>query len=216
MKIKNSPKKIIFLLLIIAFALLPLILSAYISILNPSFYSAEFEKYGVNQKYPDTNLNVYNNNVLDYLTNQRNAMPVDIPLNGREISHMADVKNVFSGLFVFSAVMLILILIGIALLVKDKDALSIFSNALRCGGTVSIILSLILALSFYYSFNSSFVIFHSLFFKGNSWLFESADNIVNIYPEGLFFDISVRLFALSLLFATILAAAGSLMKKFKS
>lgn len=192
MKTKNRG---IVISLIFLISLLPLFLSLYVNIFNASFYSSEFSKYGVDDKYAKVDMNKYNWKVLDYLLGKSASMPTDIPLNAREISHMSDVRSVFRIFFIISLLLMALSIVLFIILYFDKKFLiPNLSIILKYSALIGLALSIVLALFFYFGFDSSFTVFHKLFFKGDSWLFDPADNIINIYPEGLFFDIALRIF----------------------
>ncbi|MBD3163870.1 TIGR01906 family membrane protein [Candidatus Woesearchaeota archaeon] len=205
--------KIIKIGLVILLAILPFFLSSYMTIFSRTFYISEFEKYRINEKYPDTDMGSYSTEVLCYLRGKNKFMPYEIPLNSKELSHMHDVKTLFSSYFLsFRAILALTIIITSYLLYKKAD----FSKILVYAGISSLISSVILLLFFSISFNMSFTLFHKLFFEENSWVFHPEDSIVNIYPSGLFFDAAVRIFFLYAVFSFLLLAAGILIKKLKA
>jgi integral membrane protein (TIGR01906 family) len=191
-------------LLIVLFSFLPLSLSFYLSVFNTGFYEDSFSKYNVYEKYPS--VDDYNSEVLSYLKGNRDSMPSSIELNARELEHMKDVRNVFFGfnLFFLSLMLLILLLI----VYRRKDILNILQKVLSFSGLVSLVLGIFLAGAFYFAFNSSFTVFHKLLFPQGGWLFSSTDNIINIYPSGLFFDIFLRVFILMIIFSLLFVAVG--------
>ena len=63
------------------------------------------------------------------------------------------------------------------------------------------------------TFSSSFIRFHEIFFRTDTWLLNPAtDNLIRMFPEAFFFDIFVRIVLTSVVFATILLIAGFLIK----
>jgi integral membrane protein (TIGR01906 family) len=153
---------------------------------------------------------------LDYLTN-----PADIsyledlhfedgrPLfNERELSHMEDVKRVTLGaLRVFYISCGLLALFGLwARLGKWGPA---YRQGWRRGGWLMVglagaVASVVLVGMFLVPdvFWDFFTFFHSLFFEGDSWLFEYSDTLIRLFP--------LRFWQDTFLFAAGLAVAGGL------
>jgi len=176
--------------LIVLLTILPLLLSSYIMILSPSFFDKAFSQYGVSEMYSDVSF--FHSGVMDYIVDRNEEMPLSIYLNERELTHMEDVKE---GFFYFNLVFL-LVLAGsvlLLLLISKREIGRVFLY----GGIFSLELGVLLLLSFGLNFNGANDVFHSLFFTGDSWLFEVSDNIVNIYPQGLFFDLFKGIFLMT-------------------
>ena len=83
------------------------------------------------------------------------------------------------------------------------------------GSAVSIILTIISAILSLISFDILFTIFHNLFFSGNSWLFNPADTIINIFPEKFFVDAFGFILMLSISISIALFILGWIIKKLK-
>jgi len=193
-------KKIIILFSIVVFSILPILLSSYLVIFNSSYFHNEFSKHGVVEKY-EVNIDFYHREVIEYLRGSKTAMPDEIPLNEREISHMDDVRNVFRYyLVVFYLVLGLSIVLLLFLLKKD---VKIIPKVFRISGFISIGISVVLLLFFLISFTFAFDNFHSLFFTEGSWVFSPTDNIVNIYPIGLFRDVFVRVFLIQFVISIV-------------
>ena len=132
-----------------------------------------------------------------------------IPLyNERELSHMADVKNVVQGaLRVCYSALAILILL--AVLAWRGEWISEYINSLRRGGMWMIGLAIALGLiagvgitinpNVFWGF---FAFFHSLFFTGDSWLFYFSDTLIRLFP--------IRFWEDAFLAAAILALGGGI------
>ena len=161
---------------------------------------SSFEKLGIDKKYPSVDLIEYNRNMLDYLKGKQ-PIPAEIALNQRELSHMHDVKEVFSlFLILFYS---LLLAVGILLIINYKINKTHLRKIFHYAGIISLIFSFILLIFFSFSFNSSFTAFHKLFFKENTWLFYPEDNIVNIYPTELSLYISVNIFLLTIMISVL-------------
>ena len=151
---------------------------------------------------------------LDYLTNNADISYLgdlqfedSSPLyNERELSHMADVKNVVVG--ALRAWMISLaILILLAILAYQKKWMPAYINGLRCGGLWMIGLAAALGLiagvgivanpDVFFEF---FTLFHQIFFTGDSWLFYYSDTLIRLFP--------IRFWEDAFLWAAILSLGG--------
>ncbi len=112
-----------------------------------------------------------------------------LPLfNERELSHMQDVKGVIMGTFrAWYVALAIIALIGIwAWRAHEGRA---YRLGLSRGGWITIglaaligsivLIGMLMDPDVFWSF---FAWFHSLFFKGNSWIFEYSDTLIRLFP----------------------------------
>ncbi len=192
-------------LFIFMFFLIFLGSSLYVSF-DKNFYQSECKKLGT-----DCNLTI---NVLDYLNSKGNLTS---DFNEREISHMKDVKNLMNSLkiiFIVS-ISILFILVIFMFLYNYKNFSRFLSIYLMYGSAVSIILTIISAILSLISFDILFTIFHNLFFSGNSWLFNPADTIINIFPEKFFVDAFGFILMLSISISIALFILGWIIKKLK-
>jgi len=123
---------------------------------------------------------------------------------GRELSHMSDVKNVVRG--ALRAWTISLTALGILAVISWKQKwIPSYVNGLRRGGMwmigLAIALGLIVGAGITVNpdvFESFFVFFHSLFFKGDSWLFFYSDTLIRLFPIRFWEDACLWLASLSL------------------
>jgi integral membrane protein (TIGR01906 family) len=126
--------------------------------------------------------------------------------NERELSHMVDVKNVVSGaLRVWYTSLLILGLLSIFAL-RGKW-MPDYINGLRRGGMWMIGLAMALGLVVGVGiainpevFSEFFMLFHQIFFTGDSWLFYYSDTLIRLFP--------IRFWEDAFLWAAVLSLAG--------
>ena len=128
--------------------------------------------------------------------------------NQRELSHMADVKNVVRGAlnaWVISLAILTLLAIFAYLGKWMPD----YINGLRRGGIwmigLAVALGLIVGVGIVADpnvFEQFFIFFHSIFFKGDSWLFEFSDTLIRLFP--------IRFWQDAFLWVAILALGGGI------
>jgi integral membrane protein (TIGR01906 family) len=126
--------------------------------------------------------------------------------NERELSHMADVKNVVQGALRAWYISLA-ILIVLAVLAWYGQWLPDYISGLRRGGMWMIGLATALGLiagvgillnpEIFWQF---FTLFHKIFFTGDSWLFYYSDTLIRLFP--------IRFWQDAFLWAAILALGG--------
>ena len=63
------------------------------------------------------------------------------------------------------------------------------------------------------NFDSFFSWFHTLFFTEGSWVFGADENIIKLYPSGLFYDAAFRIFVITLIMAVLLGVVGIILRK---
>jgi integral membrane protein (TIGR01906 family) len=105
-----------------------------------------------------------------------------LPASESGLFHFVEVKDIFTSFYVLGAVTLIA---GIGIIVykhKKKD----FSYLLVSSIT-AIVLPLLIAFFIALDFDTSFLIFHKLFFNNDLWLFDPVtDPVINILPDTFF------------------------------
>lgn len=126
--------------------------------------------------------------------------------NERELSHMADVKNVVRGALRAWGISLIILAL-LAYLAYRQKWVQNYINGLRRGGIwmigLAVTLGLISGIGITANpaiFDQFFIFFHSLFFEGNSWLFYYSDTLIRLFP--------IRFWQDAFLWAAILALGG--------
>jgi integral membrane protein (TIGR01906 family) len=196
---------------------LALIGTALRILLSPFFFNIEYrmpyfpaDEYGFTQQdrlhwAPFAVDYLINNADISYLGDLKfeNGSPL---YNERELTHMADVKNVVRGaLNVWYISLAILALL--AILAWRGDWVYEFINGLRRGGMwmigLAVSLGLIAGIGIAISPNvfwQFFTFFHSIFFEGDSWLFYYSDTLIRLFP--------IRFWQDAFLWAAILALGG--------
>lgn len=211
---KNTKKKIIFIIAILLIIEIPFILYLFNSNLvafNEKFYKKEFLKYNIYQKFPDKDIDAINSNLLDYLRYDKTDEYIKIDLfNQEEKEHLLDVKNLIqkSMIFLNTLIILVIILIAALFLIDKKKFIRKLSLAFIWGGIITLIDALCFALLIKINFNFIFTLFHKLFFKQGTWLFEAGSNIIKLYPSEFFSDIALHIATKTLILAFIFTIMG--------
>lgn len=128
--------------------------------------------------------------------------------NERELSHMHDVKGVVGGTFqAFYISLAVILCIGVW--AWRARQLRSFRSGLSRGGWLTIgfaaligsivLIGMLMDPNVFWDF---FAWFHSLFFKGNSWIFEYSDTLIRLFP--------IRFWEDTFLAAAVIVLAGGL------
>lgn len=135
---------------------------------------------------------------LDYLINNADVSYLGdlkfedgTPLyNPRELSHMVDVQHVTqTALRAWLAGTAALALL--AFWAWRADWTPAYIRGLRRGGWLMLGLAAAIALFAAVAFWQFFTLFHSLFFQGDSWLFEYSDTLIRLFPLRFWQDVFV-------------------------
>ena len=117
---------------------------------------------------------------IDFLGNLHFADGTPI-YNQRELSHMADVKRVVQNLLrLWYADLALLALLG--LWAWNAGWMQAYLRGCKRGGFLTAGVLLVLAGFASISFWQFFTWFHSLFFSGDTWLFEYSDTLIRLFP----------------------------------
>jgi integral membrane protein (TIGR01906 family) len=128
--------------------------------------------------------------------------------NERELSHMRDVKNVTQGaLRLWYLSLALLAVLGIW--AWFGGGWQYYLLGLQRGGWLMVGLAILIGTIVLVGiavnpnvFDEFFVLFHSLFFEGNSWLFYFSDTLIRLFP--------IRFWEDAFLLAAVIALGGGL------
>jgi integral membrane protein (TIGR01906 family) len=186
-----------------------------------AFYAAEFEKYEVGRitGLDQAQLSRVADDFIAYLREPTARLDTEVTLNGtrrplfnqREIAHMEDVQRLFGLIrqarLVAGAVLVILPLVGLAL--GGSGLLPRLGTLLVAGGMLTIVLLALAGLLSLVDFGEAFVRFHELAFSNDLWMLDPrTDYLVMLYPEGFWYDATMRIAMLSAVEALVLGGVG--------
>ena len=131
--------------------------------------------------------------------------------NANEISHMHDVQGVFTGVrrlrLAAGAILLLLPLVGLTL--GGSGFMPRLGTLLTIGGIVTVVVLGLAGLLSFMDFSEAFVKFHEIFFSGGNWMFDPrTDYLVMLFPEGFWFDATLRIAMLSAIEAVVIGGVG--------
>lgn len=181
---------------ILAFFLFLVLIPINLFSFDEDFYHSEFNKYEVYDKFSE-DVDIEFSKVLRYLDNG-NDIDSDF-FNNKEIEHLRDVRR----LFVIKDVLIVIsiVFLFISFILKKKE----FLDSLKIGGIITLIFVVLIGILSLFDFNSVFLKFHEIAFTNDLWLLDpETDNLINLLPQEVFFDIFKRSLLLSLILSLII------------
>ena len=210
-------KKIITNILIILLILdIPFILYSFNfnkTVFDDGVYKKEFEKYGIYSRLEVQDIEKINNDVLDYLKYKNVELNNEF-FNQREKTHLKDVKELVQFilfLFYFS-IALFFVLLSLIIILNKKNLKKIMKDigiVFLFSGILTFLDAFVFWLMVKINFAFAFGLMHKIFFKEGTYVFDpSFENIVVLYPQGLFYDITVKVVLDTLIFSLVLFLLG--------
>ncbi len=122
--------------------------------------------------------------------------------NPRELSHMADVKGVVTGVRIALAALMVLFLV-LGIFAENRGLKDPLLLGCEWGGWIIIgfIVSILIFLLF--SFDVLFTRFHKLFFESGTWKFYTSDTLIRLFPMRFWRDAFIFVGVLNLIISTI-------------
>jgi integral membrane protein (TIGR01906 family) len=135
------------------------------------------------------------------------AMGGEAVLNERERAHMRDVRTVFMGFFVLTAVVVVA---AVAVAIRRGRAGRAGTWRSVRSGAIGLIVGLVLVGGFaFIAFDVLFEVFHQLLFPGGSYSFDPAtERLVQLFPFRFWQETAIALGAAAIVVAGIVAAVA--------
>jgi len=196
-----------------------LLMTAVRLLINPIFLQVEYNKpgfpadpFGFTQQdrlhWGKISVDyLVNDEGIDFLEKQR--LPDGSPLyNGRELSHMLDVKVLVQQTIIawWAVALGLLVLAGWAALGRW---LRQYSAGVARGGWLTLGLIATGLLFVLLSFSALFTAFHRIFFEGESWIFLYSDTLIRLFPLVFWQDAFIFAGGFTVLGALVLILLGS-------
>ena len=171
-------------------------------------YWQEYEKYHVLSDLDMTMDDVMyvTHEMMDYLRGEGDTLSVVTTVEGKEQDffneqdrfHMSEVRDLFiGGLNIRIGACVTAVLCLLFLIITHADVKKIIPRSywITLGATGVIVL--LIGGAAVINFNAVFVQFHHIFFDNDLWIFDPAeDYMIRMLPEGLFYDMVMRIGAI--------------------
>ena len=171
-------------------------------------YRQEYEKYDVLSELDMTMDDVMyvTHEMMDYLRGEGDTLSVMTTVEGKEQDffneqdrfHMGEVRDLFiGGLDIRLGSCASAVLCVLFLLFTRADIKKIIPRSYRIALGVTGAAVLLIGIAAVVDFNAVFVQFHHIFFDNDLWIFDPAeDYMIRMLPEGLFYDMVMRIGAI--------------------
>lgn len=171
-------------------------------------YRQEYEKYDVLSDLDMTMDDVMyvTHEMMDYLRGEGDTLSVMTTVEGKEQDffneqdrfHMGEVRDLFiGGLNIRLGACAAAVLCVLFLLFTRADIKKIIPRSYRIALGVTGAAVLLIGIAAVVDFNTVFVQFHHIFFDNDLWIFDPAeDYMIRMLPEGLFYDMVMRIGAI--------------------
>jgi len=187
--------------------LLIITLSFKLSLFNFDLYKKEFAKNNIYEKIPGADENALN--LINFMNNKEELNDF---YNENEKLHLQDVKDLYKNLNLVFYITLILTIFFLTYFIYKMDY-KILSKSLLVS---SIVLFMIILTFFIFDFNYLFEKFHIIAFNNDLWQLNPAeDNLINLFPEQIQYNITKRILLIILILG-IISGILSLIIKLKN
>jgi len=185
------------------------------------FYARQFATYGIGRVtgLDDAQLQTVAERLIEYLRDPEARLDVVVNIGGqtrplfnqKEIAHMEDVQRLFTLVrrirLATGAILLLIPLIGLS--IAGGAMLPRLGILLAAGGILTIALLVLAGLLSLVDFSEAFVKFHELAFSNDLWMLDPrTDYLIMLFPEGFWFDATMRIAMQSAVQAVVLAGVG--------
>ena len=187
-------------------------------------YRQEYEKYDVLSDLDMTMDDVMyvTHEMMDYLRGEGDTLSVMTTVEGKEQDffneqdrfHMGEVRDLFiGGLNIRLGACAAAVLCVLFLLFTRADIKKIIPRSYRIALGVTGAAVLLIGIAAVVDFNAVFVQFHHIFFDNDLWICDPAeDYMIRMLPEGLFYDMVMRIGAIFVAGLAVLLALSFIPK----
>ncbi|MGG7164946.1 TIGR01906 family membrane protein [Clostridium ihumii] len=199
----KSDKKIYHVLLSISLTLFIILIAVKLTLVFKPLYYYDINSLEIENKSGYSKEEIVKNYdyMVEYLLSYNNEnkefeLPtIKFSQHGKE--HFEDVKRIFVTIDILLLISLIINIIGINIYYKEKKF-----QYIKYTARTLIILPSILVSIFIIDFDTSFIIFHKLFFNNDYWIFNKVtDPVIKILPQEFFMHAAFMVLIIIILFS---------------
>lgn len=174
------------------------------------FFEKEYEKAGTAESIGMSGEDLMRSTdaLLDYLQGERDDIAVEAVIGGserevfneREILHMVDVRALYRGALAARNVMAAggAVLLALSFLLARGHFRQLCRHGFPYGIGLTLTLTAVVAVTAALDFTAFWTAFHEFFFTNDLWLLDPNTSImINMFPETFFFDLVVRILAVT-------------------
>lgn len=188
---------------------------------DPGLYRRGFEKYNISERsgITDEDLIQVGAELRRYFNSSEEPLRVVVPVYGverelyneREVHHMRDVKGLVRGVYLFAAISLVFLLVvkGAGYYHWRWAFAPQMARLGLYGGCLTLALVLAVGLFALVGFDALFLLFHQVSFTNDLWQLDPrSDYLLIMFPQGFWFDATIRVAATTIGGAALLVAVS--------
>ena len=142
-----------------------------------------------------TELTENQQSTIDFLDNK---VELELKYTSNEVSHLNDVKGVMQGMDHLFYLSLVVVSFIITCYKKRKE---VIKKLFYYGGITSLSVSGLMLVFSLLSFNSTFTVFHKIFFPQGNWTFPIDSLLIQTFPIDFFITISMKIMVIAIIIA---------------
>ena len=183
----------------------------------PLLYEYGFERYEISEYtgIDKSELMSAANQIRNYFNNDKEWITIQVTknniffpnlFNSKEILHMKDVKQLINLVFFYQkiSVLLIIVITFFTLLFGSLYSLNNLLHSISRGGILTLLIFGALVMGSLFGFDKLFIYFHEISFNNDFWILDPrTDYLIAMFPQGFFFDTTMLIGFLIILFAIL-------------
>lgn len=196
-------------------AVLVISIAAKISLNYRGIYYTDIERLNISKtvNMESQVIQTNYNSIIDYLQGKSEKLNMpDFKMSQSGRTHFEDVKKLFAQIDMIFRITLIISIIGIVILSRNK-----LYAYLKYSAGILIVIPSVLSIFAFTDFNFIFTLFHKISFSNDLWLFDpKEDPVINILPEEYFMHQAIFIMLIILISAILMLFAYKKLKKRKN
>ncbi len=128
--------------------------------------------------------------------------------NARELKHMQDVQDVYQATWVVWRISLVVLIIAGLALAWHPQTRTALTVAVKRGGLLAAGLVAAVGLLAVVAWRLWFTAFHRIFFAAGTWMFNTSDTLIRLFPERFWMDAALTISGLTVTGGLALALVG--------
>ena len=183
----------------------------------PLLYEYGFERYEISEYtgIDKSELMSAANQIRNYFNNDKEWITIQVTknniffpnlFNSKEILHMKDVKQLINLVFFYQkiSVLLIIVVTFFTLLFGSLYSLKNLLHSISRGAILTLLIFGALVMGSLFGFDKLFIYFHEISFNNDFWILDPrTDYLIAMFPQGFFFDTTMLIGFLIILFAIL-------------
>ncbi len=206
---------------LVALPLLLLLSNVRIAASEPAVFGYSFDRYDAVETTGVTRpeLDRAARDIVRYFSDDQELLDIRVAIDGREqalfnpreVLHMRDVKSLFGGVFRLHELALVYVVgyVAAVFLWARERSMRHLARLVALGGGITVGTLVVASGGVLVGFDDLFRQFHVLSFSNDFWQLDpDRDRLIQMFPQGFWFDVTLGVGLLTMLEAALLSAIG--------